>query len=145
MNLSSANKPKNLWSGVLELCGMFLILVSFYYQSFYEGDALIARYDNIRFKLELIENEIIHNSELPEIKSEYNLGHIWKGFNTNRHNVNELSEEHITTIDEINAFISSVRAWVFIVGSLCLIASKYLQYFWYPVLAKVKSSVESVD
>ena len=109
---------------------MLLILISFYYQAFYEGDSLKYRYDNIRFKLELIQNEVIHNSELYSQQSKYNLGDIASGFNEDRKNVNELSEEHISTIDKINSLVSSIRAWIFIAGSLLLIISKYFQFYW---------------
>ena len=121
---------KDIRVGGLEIVGMVFILVSFYYQTFYEGDALTARYDNIRFKLELIQNEVIHNSELIGNDTKYNLGNTWKEFNKNRHNLSKISEEHISTIDEINKLVSSIRAWIFIFGSLLLITSKYLQYFW---------------
>ncbi len=82
---------------------MLLILISFYYQTFYEGDNLRSRYDSIRFKLELIQNEVINNSSLIGNQSEYNLDNVWKGFNENKKELNKLSEEHISSIDEINA------------------------------------------
>ncbi len=120
---------KTKWVGGFEIAGMLLILISFYYQTFYEGDNITQRYDNIRFKLELIQNEIINNSHLIGGQSEYSLGKYWKGFNENKANVNEMSEEHISTIDELNRRISAIRAWIFMLGSILLIFSKYLQYF----------------
>jgi hypothetical protein len=125
---------KKYWVGGLEIAGMILILISFYYQSFYEGNNLKARYDNIRFKLELIQNEVIQNSKLigGQNDSEYSLGNTWKGFNKNRHNLNNFSEKHLTDIDRFNALISSVKAWIFIAGSILLIISKGFDHFCIP-------------
>ncbi|GAB1620768.1 hypothetical protein AAOGI_08180 [Agarivorans albus] len=120
---------KNRLVGGLEVLGMILVLVSFYYQAFYESDSLTARYDNLRFKLELVHNELIQNSNLIGGQDEYNLGNYWKGFNENRSDLAEFSEEHLTHIDELNSLISSIRSWIFIVGSLLLIISKYVSYF----------------
>ncbi|MFC1747614.1 hypothetical protein ACFL2V_02280 [Pseudomonadota bacterium] len=121
---------KESWIGGLEIAGMLFILISFYYQTFYEGNNLTQRYDSIRFKLELIQNEVINNSHLIGNQSDYSLGDYWKGFNENRADLNELSEEHISTIDEINQKVSEIRAWIFIAGSIFLIVAKYLQYYW---------------
>ena len=132
MKLFTNETKKDKWVGILELIGMFLILVSFYYQTFYEGNALEKRYENIRFKLELIQREVIHNSELSRNQSDYNLGNIWEEFNDNRDFINEISEDHISGIDRAQAVVSSVRAWIFIIGSMMLIIAKYLQYFWHP-------------
>ncbi|TOH54873.1 hypothetical protein CGI77_23645 [Vibrio parahaemolyticus] len=120
---------KNRLVGILEVLGMILVLVSFYYQAFYEGDSLTARYDNLRFKLDLVHKEIIQNSHLIGGQDEYNLGNYWKGLNENRSDLAELSEEHLTHIDELNSLISSIRSWIFILGSLLLIVSKFVSYF----------------
>lgn len=119
----------NIIVGSLEIAGMVLILISFYYQAFYEGDSLKYRYDNIRFKLDLIEREVVHNSDLIGGQSDYNLGNYWKKLNEDRLKFNDMSEEHVNSIDRINSLVSSIKAWIFIVGSFLLIVSKYLQYF----------------
>ena len=125
---------KARWAGGLEITGMVLILISFYYQAFYEGDTLTARYDNIRFKLSLIHNEVIQNSHLigSDAGKGYSLGDHWKGFNQDRSNVAKVSEDHITIIDEINRLASSIRAWIFLTGSLLLIVAKCIQNFGTP-------------
>ena len=123
---------------------MFLILISFYYETFYEQDVSPNRHRQILTKLDQIHSLCfkIYLEQITDKSDYFNIGEeIVEQFNkfaidsTNR--MNELhdarQQEGIGTIIQLNRQMFFFRGWLFIVGSLFLIGAKFLQHFLLPV------------
>ncbi|WP_420390986.1 hypothetical protein [Marinobacter sp.] len=122
---------------------MLLILLAFYYQAFYEGDIQAARYTDIRVRLESIQAEITSISSTMGSQNQYSFRDFATNYDEIRQGMNEISEDRISTIDKVNKFFSSLRSWIFIAGSLLLIAAKHLQFFWHPKPEELPPSNDS--